>query len=287
MVNPVVMNILDNYNLKCINFKVSSVINGQTYLLEDSSELIVSTKEDKNAITGPYAFKYILYPYLLQKENQIKEFDRNYGKMLYIYNLPVIPPDTRPIMQSSKDEKQFFSDQINEKYLNILRELSDIQYSPFIFFKTHLTMQYKVNKLFKALMGKFEKKTGFLRSHVLGKRIDYSGRAVITVDGVNLPLGWCKIPFTIAREIYKPQAIYPLSKELGISPLNALKEYYKPAIKESLLKILKSMFVGTFVFINRQPTLHRPSFQSAKIYDIIEDDVIVIHPLITDSYNAD
>lgn len=287
VVNPLIIDILDNLNFSSISFKVSKVINGKMLIKEENGNIVQCQRNDKEAMTGPEAFKYILYPYLLKHEEDFDDFGEEYQDQIFIHSIPVIPPDARPMMQSSKDEKQFFSDEINEKYENILRELFDIQYAPFIFSNNHVTMQTKVNVLFKTLMGKFEKKSGFLRSHVLGKRIDYSGRAVITVDGSNMPLGFCKIPFEIAKEIYKPQIIQPIANAMGVNPLKVLNNYYKPEMKPHLLKVLKEMFIGTFVFLNRQPTLHRPSFQSAKIFDIIEDDVIVIHPLITDSYNAD
>jgi DNA-directed RNA polymerase subunit beta' len=190
-------------------------------------------------------------------------------------------------MQSANDEKQFFSDEINEKYGNILRQLADIEYSPFIFQSTQTILQNRITLLFETLLNKFEKKTGFLRSSVLGKRIDYSGRSVITVDGYNLPLGYCKIPYKIAKELYKPQLLRLLAEKLGTTSLEILKDWDKPYLKEPTMEILKSIVVGKYVFLNRQPTLHRPSFQSVKVYDVIWDDVIVIHPLITESYNAD
>ena len=141
--------------------------------------------------------------------------------------------------------------------------------------------------MFDTLLSKFEKKTGFLRSSLLGKRIDYSGRAVITVDGYELPLGYCKVPFYIAKELFKPQLLRLLSEKLEVSSLEILKDWDKPYLREPTMDILKKIVVGKYVFLNRQPTLHRPSFQSVKVYDVIWDDVIVIHPLITESYNAD
>ena len=290
VINPILLDMLDKVNInKVINkLKLSKLITGKLGVkVDEDKKVIVGPKTEERYETGPEAFKDIVYPYLLEHSKDFKEFLDKYDKYLFLHYIPVIPPETRPIMQSANDEKQFFSDELNEKYTNILRQLADIEYAPFIFQSTHTSIQYKVNELFKTLLGKFEKKTGFLRSSVLGKRIDYSGRAVITVDGTNLPLGYCKIPYGIAKEVYKPQILRLVSEYNKISPLQVLRDYDKPYLKESIMKILKKIVIGTYVFLNRQPTLHRPSFQSSKVFDVIWDDVITIHPLITDGYNAD
>ena len=286
IVNPVTLDMMDSV-ISIPKLKISKVISGKQTIKIIDGELVLGNRSDEDYEYGPDVFKEILLPYLLKNSKAFKEFYDQYKDYIFIKYIPVIPPDTRPLMQSMNDEKQFFSDEINEKYNNIIRQLNDIEYAPFIFQSTQTILQNKVTTLFKSLLGKFEKKTGFLRSSLLGKRIDYSGRAVITVDGYNLPLGYCKIPFYIAKELYKPQLLRLLGEKLNISSLQVLKDWEKPYLKEPTMEVLKSLVVGKYVFLNRQPTLHRPSFQSVKVFDVIWDDVITIHPLITESYNAD
>lgn len=290
VVNPILIDMLDKISISKIipKLKLSKLILGKLGVkIDENDKVLTGPRNEDGFESGPEAFKDIVYQYLLDRSKEFKEFIDKYEKYLFLHYIPVIPPETRPIMQSANDEKQFFSDELNEKYTNILRQLADIEYAPFIFQSTHTSIQYKVNELFRTLLGKFEKKTGFLRSSVLGKRIDYSGRAVITVDGTNLPLGYCKIPYGIAKEVYKPQLLRLVAEDNRISPLQVLKDYDKPYLKDSIMRILKKIVIGTYVFLNRQPTLHRPSFQSSKVYDVIWDDVITIHPLVTDGYNAD
>ena len=286
IVNPVTLDMMDSV-ISIPKLKISKVISGKQTIKIIDGELVLGNRSDEDYEYGPDIFKEILLPYLLENSKAFKEFYDQYKEYIFIKYIPVIPPDTRPLMQSMNDEKQFFSDEINEKYNNIIRQLNDIEYAPFIFQSTQTILQNKVTTLFKSLLGKFEKKTGFLRSSLLGKRIDYSGRAVITVDGYNSPLGYCKIPFYIAKELYKPQLLRLLGEKLNISSLQVLKDWEKPYLKEPTMEVLKSLVVGKYVFLNRQPTLHRPSFQSVKVFDVIWDDVITIHPLITESYNAD
>ena len=286
IVNPITMDMMDNV-VHIPKLKISKVISGKQAIKFIDDELVIGNRSNEDYEYGPDTFKDLLLPYLLENAKDFKEFYEHYKDFIFIKYIPVIPPDTRPLMQSMNDEKQFFSDEINEKYNNIIRQLNDIQYAPFIFQSTQTILQNKVTALFKSLLSKFEKKTGFLRSSLLGKRIDYSGRAVITVDGTELPLGYCKIPFYIAKELYKPQLLRLLAEKLNTSSLEILKDWEKPYLREPTMEILKSFVVGKYVFLNRQPTLHRPSFQSVKVYDVIWDDVITIHPLITESYNAD
>ena len=288
IVNPAVLDMLDRISIPIKKLKLSKLISGKQAIkyVEDTDDFLIGTRSDEGYEYGPEVFKDII-PYLILNCEEFKTFYDKYQDYLFIKYIPVIPPDTRPLMQSANDEKQFFSDEINEKYGNILRQLADIEYAPFIFQSTQTILQNRITLLFETLLNKFEKKTGFLRSSVLGKRIDYSGRSVITVDGYNLPLGYCKIPFKIAKELYKPQLLRLLSEKLCTTSLEVLKDWDKPYLKEPTMEILKSLVVGKYVFLNRQPTLHRPSFQSVKVFDVIWDDVIVIHPLITESYNAD
>jgi DNA-directed RNA polymerase beta' subunit len=287
IVNPAILDMLDNIHLSIAKLKLSKLISGKQTIKLVDNEVLVGNRGDEDYEYGPVVFKEVLLPYLLDESKPFQTFYNQYKDYLFINCIPVIPPDTRPLMQSANDEKQFFSDEINEKYNNIIRQLNDIEYAPFIFQSTQTILQNKVTSLFDTLLSKFEKKTGFLRSSLLGKRIDYSGRAVITVDGYELPLGYCKVPFYIAKELFKPQLLRLLSEKLEVSSLEILKDWDKPYLREPTMDILKKIVVGKYVFLNRQPTLHRPSFQSVKVYDVIWDDVIVIHPLITESYNAD
>lgn len=292
LVNPLIIEILEKFITKTLPFKLDRLIVGKDHIVViDNKEFLKVSLSDTCGITGPVVFKDIVYPILLDQMDSVKEFDRIYGKHLFIKYIPVIPPNIRPLTMNGDNGRQFFIDDINREYMTIIRTINNINDSPGIFdevmMKSQYVLQSKFNSLFKILIQKFEHKSGFLRQHVLGKRIDYSGRAVITVDGNDLPLGWCKIPFQIAKEVFKPQMITYMANKLQVNPLQILQQYDLEKFQDVLLTGLKERFIGYYVFINRQPTLHRPSMQSMKIYDIIKDDVIVIHPLVCEGYNAD
>ena len=57
-----------------------------------------------------------------------------------------------------------------------------------------------------------EDKNGLLVGHLLGKRVDYSGRAVIVPDP-ELPLDTCRIPIQLAIKLYRPQLFAALRQK--------------------------------------------------------------------------
>lgn len=287
VVNPIVLNMLLKYHLpaKFNKINIDKIVQGKEYAIINDDSIKIIPKTTDGAKTGPLFFKEEIYPILLQDED-VSAFDTTYGELLFIRTIPVIPPDVRPLCMSESG-RAIYQEDINESYIKILRTLQSTKKAPFVFDNVHVVLQRQFEELIKTLMAKYEHKTGFLRSHVLGKRIDYSGRAVIVVDGSEMPLGWCKIPYKIAKEVYKPQIIPLIAEKLKISTLKVLDDYEMPYLHEHILSILRSRFIGTFVFLNRQPTLHRPGIQSMKIYDVIEDDVIVVHPLVCEGFNAD
>lgn len=287
VVNPIVLSMFCKYYLPAkfnkVNFE--KIIQGKEYVIIEEDKIKTSTKKNENAKTGPIFFRDELYSLLLQEE-EVQAFDKLYNDVLFVKIIPVIPPDVRPLCMSDCG-RAIYQEDINESYIKILRTIKSARKAPFVFDTIHVVLQRQYELLIKTLMTKYEKKQGFLRSHVLGKRIDYSGRAVIVVDGGKMPLGWCKLPFAICKEIFKPQIIPLVSEKLHLSPLKILEDYDYNYLKEHILSILRSNFIGTYILLNRQPTLHRPGIQSMKIYDIVEDDVIVVHPLVCESYNAD
>nr|BBH43105.1 RNA polymerase b'-subunit [Spumella sp. NIES-1846] len=68
----------------------------------------------------------------------------------------------------------------------------------------------------QCLTGFLEGKAGKFRNLVLGKRIDYSGRSVITV-GPNLGFNDCGIPYKILITIFKPLLYFYFSKSIDFT----------------------------------------------------------------------
>ena len=127
-------------------------------------------------------------------------------------------------------------------------------------------------------------KEGIFRRNLLGKRVDYSGRSVITV-GPDLKLDECGIPIYIAMKMFTPFVIGKLiSKKIVYTPKQAEK-----MIKDGdplALQFLEEVVKDKYVLLNRAPTLHRLSIEAFKVR-IMPGKTIRLHPLVCTSFNAD
>lgn len=221
---------------------------------------------------------------------------------MVITKLPVIPPDLRPVVQL--DGGRFATSDVNLFYRRVLmrniRLKKMIQVGmPDVVKKNEIRLlQEAVNNLFvgekqstgtgtkvsKSLSDMLSGKEGIFRRNLLGKRVDYSGRSVITV-GPHLKLDECGIPLYIAMRIFSPFVIGKLiAKKIAYTPKQAEK-----MIKEGhhlALKYLEEVVKDKYVLLNRAPTLHRLSIEAFKV-KLMPGKTIRLHPLVCTSFNAD
>jgi len=218
--------------------------------------------------------------------------------------LPVVPPDLRPVVQL--DGGRFASSDVNQFYRRVvqrnLRLKKMIQVGmPDVVKKNEIRLlQESINnlmvgekgssrganggKVFRSLTDMLSGKEGIFRKNLLGKRVDYSGRSVITV-GPDLKLDECGLPIYIAVRIFSPFIISKLiERNIAYTPKQAEK-----LIKEQdpvALEILQEVIKDKYVLLNRAPTLHRLSIQAFKV-KLMPGKTIRIHPLVCPAFNAD
>jgi len=220
-------------------------------------------------------------------------------------NLPVIPADLRPIVQL--DGGKFASSDINVFYRRVLmrnirlKKMIDSGMPEVVRRNEIRLLQESVNnllvweknqagksgsgvKVYKSLTDILVWKEGRFRKNLLGKRVDYSWRSVITV-GPELKLNECWVPIYIAVRIFQPFIISRIFKlKYAHTPKQAEK-----LIKEEhpiVLKILKEVIKDKYVLLNRAPTLHRLGIQGFKI-KLMPWKTIRLHPLVCPAFNAD
>jgi DNA-directed RNA polymerase subunit beta' len=217
--------------------------------------------------------------------------------------LPVIPPDIRPIVQIEKN--RFTASDINDLYLRVINRNNSLKAMPkdeisVVINNEKRTLQesvdalldnerknkpvYKKKRIIKSLASNLKGKKGRFRQNLLGKRVDYSARSVITVDP-NLKMYECALPMEMALVLFKPFVIASLIK-------NNLASNYKRAKimcekKEDIVwKILQDLIEKRPVLLNRAPTLHRLGIQ-AFFPKLVNSKAIKINPLVTTGFNAD
>ncbi len=136
----------------------------------------------------------------------------------------------------------------------------------------------------KSLADMIKGKQGRFRQNLLGKRVDYSGRSVITV-GPYLRLHQCGLPKKMALELFKP-FIYSKLETRGMA--TTIKAAKKMVEREEAIvwDILDEVIREHPVLLNRAPTLHRLGIQAFEPV-LIEGKAIQLHPLVCAAYNAD
>jgi len=224
---------------------------------------------------------------------------------MVLKKLPVIPPDLRPVVQL--DWWKFASSDVNLYYRRVLmrnirlRKMIQVGMPDVVKKNEIRLLQESVNnllvwekwwpakwgawvKVFKSLSDMLSGKEWIFRKNLLWKRVDYSGRSIITV-GPNLKLDECGLPIYIAVKMFTPFIIGKLiDKKIVYTPKQAEK-----LIKEEspiALKFLEEVIKDKYVLLNRAPTLHRLSIEAFKI-KLMPWKTIRLHPLVCPAFNAD
>jgi len=219
---------------------------------------------------------------------------RNNLHLLLINNIVVLPPDLRPASKNVGRDDQVV-DQINRYYIQILTKkeimrdtLVDINRDKKLFYNYFIQIQKDVNELYSHILSKMAKKEGLIRGNILGKRIDFSGRAVI-IPGPTLNLDECELPYLMFLELFKLQIAKKLIELGKFKLLNNAIDFVDNCIELDspiLFKICEDIAKNEVCLLNRQPSLHRLSMLGFKIKVSI-DKVIKLHPLACPGFNAD
>ncbi len=219
--------------------------------------------------------------------------------------LPVLPPTLRPLVQL--DGGRFATADFNELYRRVitrnnrLRSLIEINAPEVILRNEKRMLQEAVdalidnsrktrpvkgrgNRPLKALADQLKGKSGRFRQNLLGKRVDYSGRSVITV-GPELKLHQCGLPKGMAIELFKPFIIERLEKLGEAEKAKTAKKMIEKQ-KPEIWRILEDVIKDYPVLLNRAPTLHKHGIQ-AFMPVLTEGKAIELHPLVCIPYNAD
>jgi len=219
--------------------------------------------------------------------------------------IPVLPPDLRPLVPL--EGGRFATSDLNDLYRRVinrnnrLKRLIDLNAPNIIVRNEKRMLQESVDVLFdngrhgrvitgtnkrplKSLSDTLKGKQGRFRQNLLGKRVDYSGRTVITI-GPDLRLHQCGLPKKMALELFKPFVYYRLEQKGLVSTVKSAKKVVEkgtPDVWDALDEVVKEYPV----MLNRAPTLHRLGIQAFEPI-LIEGKAIQLHPLVCTAFNAD
>ena len=164
----------------------------------------------------------------------------------------------------------------------------DINRDKTLFYSYFKQIQKDAIELYDHIIEKLSKKEGLIRSNILGKRIDFSGRAVIIPDP-SLNIDECSLPYVMFLELFKLQISKKLIELNRFKLLNEAIDYIDDCISLNdnvLFKVCEELAKNELCILNRQPSLHRLSMVGFKI-KISLDWVIKLHPLACAGFNAD
>ncbi len=197
-----------------------------------------------------------LFPKILFKagtadrEKIIKLLTTSYKNgVLFINKIPVIPPEFRPTYQD--ESGQWIQDHLNDIYIKILRQAAQIKSagtSGALYDLLNYRLQLAINEHDEYIKRKIQKKSGIIRGNLLGKRVDYSGRAVVT-PGPQLDINQVGLPLRMTVNLFDPflknylifSRKFPYKTELE----QALKDYGDLELSvDSISRVIKAIKSG-------------------------------------------
>jgi len=152
-----------------------------------------------------------------------------------------------------------------------------------------LTMTGKnINKqqyrgVMETMKGVPQPKDSFFQKNLISRKQDLSMRSIIIPEPA-MGLDEVGIPYSLAKETYKPFIVRKLRTEQGFTPLEGQKEVEKDT--ELARRTLERVLDERPVLLKRDPVLHKFGIMAFQP-KVVEGKAIRIHPLVTGGYNAD
>ncbi len=277
------------------------------YLLQklDLEQLIKDLEQDIKSTNIQKRLKAV------QRLKYVSSFLKNEMKpeWMVLEVLPVISPELRPIVSISGG--RFATADLNDLYRRVinrnnrLKRLIELGAPEVILRNEKRMLQESVDALIdnehrpstpyvnkrkvplKSLSANLRGKQGRFRQNLLGKRVDYSGRAVIVTAGRDIKFNQCGVPKHMALELFKPFVVNQLiDRGLAANARSAKYMIDSRDKSDEVWNVLDEVIQGHPVLLNRAPTLHKQGIQA--FYPILVDgDAIRIHPLVCEGFNAD
>ena len=264
-------------------------------------------------------------------EIKLLGFNPKYSRpeWMIIQNLAVCPPQVRPSV--SVDSSLRSQDDLTHQYNQILKankelqsedklgagsttsknKFDNLQFNVATLMNNDLSSaraHKKSGQPIKAIYARLKGKEGRVRGNLMGKRVDYSARSVISPDP-NLQVDELGVPLSIAMNLTFPEVVtdlnmdrlkklvqngptkYPGAKMIKSNDGKTVIDlrYCKNTTDEHLEKgfiVERHMQNGDYVIFNRQPSLHKMSMMGHRVH-ILPYSTFRLNLSVTTPYNAD
>lgn len=300
----------------------------------DLSLLTVESKHDNEKIKMTLRVQDVLTKFKRISDEQAEAI--GYSRLwcrpewLICQNLVVVPPSVRPSVKADNNTRS--EDDITHKYITILKVnralrqkleskatpqniidawVSSLQYNVATLVDNKIPKiplsQQRSGRPIKALKERLKGKEGRVRGNLMGKRVDFSARSVITPDP-NIGIRQLGVPEKIAKNLTKPICVnqynireleryvqngpdvWPGAKK--IKKIREHREQYLTSLTSHEVKleygdiVHRHLVDGDSVLFNRQPSLHRMSMQCHKV-KVLPGNTFRLNLSVTGPYNAD
>jgi DNA-directed RNA polymerase subunit beta' len=234
---------------------------------------------------------------------------------LMMQYVPVAPTYLRPV-NPTDDKKSYIVDDLNKLYGELIKANNPVKsymgdgdlyqsgndvastakgigniYNRLTDLSGHTTRKdIKTKRELQGIKSHLGSKEGLVRSQMLAKRVDFSGRSVIGVDPT-LKINEVGIPIDMARQVYKPFIIKELIDQgFASSDYDAKKKVN--AMDEDTKYVIKQIAKDRPIILNRAPSLHKFSVMAFDpVIKETEDGEVVrsihLNPLVVEGFNAD
>ena len=246
VIHPTAYGVLIKLDMKIQEFLSSQ----ETFSIDNKGMLI----KDPDGVTGISEFIKI-FPKIkfragtVDRERFIKKVKMAFDeKVITIDIIPVIPPEQRPAYQDQKG--MWIIDPLNDYYTIIMRKASQMKGASkagALFDLLNYELQKAVLEHDKFIRKLIQKKRGLIRSQLLGKRTDFSGRAVVT-PGPQLKVNEIGLPLRLAVKLFEPFILHRIfnSKKINLEKLAAqIKSFLKLELSiDSIRAVFKAIHSG-------------------------------------------
>ena len=319
---------------KVLNDNIKDKSNIIKLVAHYSSDALKDASIDPNIDIDPTRC-YNIFRMLTDDNIRFLGFSPEYSKPEWMICtvLPVPPPAVRPSVR--QDNNQRSEDDLTYSLMNIVKYNRDLknkmsadsskkdidnQRSLLQYYVATLIdndnpnipqSKHRSGRPLKALFQRIKAKEGRIRGNIMGKRVDYSARTVISC-GPELSIDEFGVPLKIAMNMTTPEIVtkynikkmrklvdngpdkYPGAKSVtknkfdcfGVpSPCTISLKYKKPELNIGDV-VNRHLQNGDIGFFNRQPTLHRLSMLAMKIV-VVPHDTFRLNVFNTTGFNAD
>jgi DNA-directed RNA polymerase beta' subunit len=285
IINPVFYNFI----LKLFSKKViTNIINYKSKLDQEGNLVENPEPPTPYAGIGIYEFEQrfdeiLEEMYKVSKSKDKNEYYneiKNNRELVFIDKIPVFSPTLRPAMMMG--ESMIF-DEINNLYniiilnSNMIKNALEGERNEMSIFPLLTTIQNTMNEVFAKIVESLKGKYGFIRNNIMGSRLNWTARNVITPLPPGKAIDEVSMPYLTFIELYKFQILNILvsAKRMSYFDANQLwahaTTHFNQEAYKIMLEIMNKTKGGLEILLNRNPSINHGSILQLRVTEIKKD----------------